>query len=378
MSRFVYGILVALLLIGAADALQAQNHDADSSAVAETDTIGGNRFLAVPVIFFLPETRWGFGATGIYNFRFKDEPMTTRSSQVAPGFAYTLEKQLLLYMPFTLYWEEQQNYSYGEVGYYRYFYLFHGIGNDQPKDQEELYTVNFPRIQLNWVKQVDPAREGGLFLGGQYWFEHYAVDERAEGEQLITDSITGSGGGVTSGLGVVGVYDTRDFQFYPSKGWYVEAMLNQNHDFLGSDFRYLRFRVNASKYFGFKWKHTLALNAYADVLNGDPPFHQLGFLGGPKRLRGLYEGRFRDLNALLLQAEYRLPLIWRFKGALFGSVGSVAPKLSDYLESPVLRYTYGAGIRFLLNEEELVHIRLDAGFAPGVGSGFYITVGEAF
>lgn len=35
------------------------------------DTIKRNQLLAYPIVFFLPETKWGFGAAGLYNFRFK-------------------------------------------------------------------------------------------------------------------------------------------------------------------------------------------------------------------------------------------------------------------------------------------------------------------
>jgi len=113
------------------------------------------------------------------------------------------------------------------------------------------------------------------------------------------------------------------------------------------------------------------------VVAGDPPFHQLGFLGGPRRLRGFYEGRYRDQNAVVLQTEYRLPLFWRLKAALFGGIGSVAPEPSDFIHDLHLRSTYGAGLRILLNEDESVHLRLDAGFAKN-SSGFYVTIGEAF
>ena len=352
---------------------------------AQVDSVGredslrraANRLLAIPVVFYLPETRWGFGATGIYNFRFKGEEISSRSSQVAPGFAYTLEKQLLLYMPFTLYRKDEREYSFGEVGYYKYFYLFHGIGNSPTDDHEELFTVEFPRIQLNYLRQVNTSAYQRLYVGPQYWFENYAVKEREVGGQLIGDSIVGSSGGINSGLGLAWVYDSRDVQFYPTSGWFVQGMINQNHESLGSDFQYLRFRVNAARYFTLPWEHWLATNVYVDLLEGDVPFHQLALLGGPRRLRGYYEGRYRDNKAGVIQAEYRLPLFWRFKGALFGGVGAVSDSFDNLVNDLNLRYTYGAGLRFLLNQEESVHVRIDAGFGPGT-SGFYITVGEAF
>jgi len=342
----------------------------DSTSISDTAD-NGNKLLAIPVVFYTPETRLGFGATAIYNFRFRGESKESRSCQIAPGFAYTLEKQLLLYTPFTLFWDDQRFYSFGEVGYYKYFYDFFGVGNENPTEYIESYTVNFPRIQLNLLRQV---KTSSVYLGPQYWFEHYDVKEREMGKQLIGDSIVGSAGGFTSGLGFMQVLDTRDQIYYPKKGVYTELMVQGNNPAIGSSFKYWRVRFTGSQYTTFPWKHTLATNLYTDILLGDAPFHQLAFLGGTKRMRGFYEGRYRDNKALILQTEYRMPLFWRFKAAFFGGAGTV---WDTQLEADHIRLNYGAGLRILLNKEENVHVRLDAGFAQGE-SGFYITIGEAF
>lgn len=66
----------------------------------------------------------GFGVTGIYAFRFKKEDITTRPSQLTLGFAHTLNKQVLIYLPYQLFAKQQVFNIYGELGYYLYSYQF--------------------------------------------------------------------------------------------------------------------------------------------------------------------------------------------------------------------------------------------------------------
>jgi len=75
------------------------------------------------------------------------------------------------------------------------------------------------------------------------------------------------------------------------------------------------------------------------------PFFMLPALGGGSSLRGFSSWRFRDLNALLLQAEWRV-LVNRFLDtALFYDAGRVAARRSDLTDAP-LKSDYGLGFRF--------------------------------
>ena len=136
------------------------------SLVAQTtvDSIqpSRNNLFAIPLVFTSPETNWSFGALGTYTFRFKGESNTSRPSQLSVATAYTLNKQILFYVPFRLYWKDEKYLTYGELGYYKYNYFFHGIGNDQNPQFEELYDVNFPRIRWNMLYQIDPKTYVGI------------------------------------------------------------------------------------------------------------------------------------------------------------------------------------------------------------------------
>lgn len=331
-----------------------------------------NRLFVVPIAFFAPETNWGFGAAGIYTFRLKGESAFSNPSQIQLGFAYTLNKQVLLYLPFQFFKKEQTYKLYGELGYYLYTYQFYGIGNDTKEESMEFYDVDFPRFRMNLLKQIYP----NFFVGGRYWLDDFKIKEVAAGGILEQESISGKAGGLLSGFGLVFNYDNRDNIFFPTKGSLTELVAFRNGNYLGSDFNFSKLYLDASNYWGFN-KQVFALNVYAELTGGDVPFNQLSLLGGPKKMRGYFEGRFRDKHYLSFQLEYRFPLYWKWlRGVLFSGVGDVANRLSDFSIAEA-KLSYGGGLRILVNKEEKVYIRLDAGFGKG-SSGYYITIGEAF
>lgn len=342
-----------------------------SRAMAQDSTRKGS-LLPLPIAFYTPETRFGFGAAAVYAFRFHNQPDSSKASQVQLGFAYTQNKQILSYMPWRLYWKDSQYLSYGEIGYYRYNYFFYGIGNGQDPNYSELFDLSFPRIRLNFLRKISPNH----YVGLRYWLDAMDITGVEPGGQLASGMVPGSSGSVTSGIGITNSYDTRDQVFTPTRGKFLEAALVFNYRATGSEFSYTRLTADYSMYFSLPWEHVVATNAFADLVFGEAPFTQLAQLGGTQKMRGYYLGRFRDDKLWLLQAEYRMPLFWRLGLVAFGSWGMVAEEFDDFAMR-WSRLTYGGGLRFKLLKKEGLNMRVDYGYGKG-GGGFYITVGEAF
>lgn len=328
----------------------------------------------LPLVYYTPETGWAGGIALFSAFRMPGQTDAERPSQAQLGFAYTQRRQVLFYLPYQFFWSKERNQAYGEIGYYRYTYLFYGIGNHNPKSAEETYDVNFPRFRLNWLRAVWPHH----YLGVRYWWDNYQIQKTEPGKQLSGGQITGSQGGVLSGAGLLYNYDTRDDVFYPAKGFWAETEVFLNQPWMGSDFRFSRISVDAAGYFSGKSdRHVLALNVWLSSIQGAAPFQQLAFIGGPKKMRGYFEGQLRDRNLWMFQAEWRIKLARRFGLAVFSGTGAVAANPDDlFLASPHL--TYGAGIRFRISKKEKVNLRLDiAGNETGEILP-YLTVKEAF
>jgi len=276
-------------------------HSAYSSITIDT-TLKRKKLIALPVIYYTPDTRWGFGAAGVFSFNFKTDTLNARYSNISFGFAYTQNKQLSIYIPYQLYLLNRKIWIYGEIGFYNYIYSFYGIGNNSPKLLQEKYSVQFPRIRIApLIKMMKNHYLGIRFSRDQFKYSKYDSSG-----QLIKHLIIGSNSGTSSNLGIIYNYDSRDIPLYPSKGILFESYIYVENKWLGSDYQFSKISLDFSQYMNLKKNLILATNILNKISYGDVPFHQMPSIGGPKKLRGYIDGRYRDEMLLLLQLDLSL------------------------------------------------------------------------
>lgn len=331
-----------------------------------------NQILAYPVVFYLPETRWGFGAAGLYNFRFGDEPSESNPSQIQLIASYTQNKQLIFVMPYELYRKNNTWKIKGELTYFRYQFNAYGVGFDTKAENREIYKANAPRVRIDVLKRYKKT-----FLGMRFAFDRFSMDEIKPNGILEQQSPVGLNGGINAGIGMLAHNDERNFIFNPTKGHYVELESFLSNKVTGSDFNFFRLFVNASKYIKLGENHTIAGNINSVFIQGSPPFFDMPFFGTPRIMRGYQDRRFMDKNMLVLQSEYRFPLYKRLQGVGFISTGTVGKTYAS-LFSYHYQLAYGAGLRFIINKKDRVRIRLDYGLTPSEGGAFYLTINDAF
>jgi len=335
------------------------------------DTTKNLKITALPVIFYTPETALGFGGLGLATFRLKNELKTTRPSSIQLGLSYTTKKQLLIFAPFEIYKEEERWRVVGELGYYRFFYNFFGLGIDSQVEDEEVYEVNFPRLRLSVLREVLPNFSVGL----GYEYDRFSNLKIVEDGALDNSNAAGKRDGTVSNLGVLAFYDTRDNIFFPTKGWFLQGNFFTSSNFLGSSFNYSKFELDSRYYQKVGKKQVLAANLFLANSSRNAPFYDLYYLGS-KRTRGFANRRFQDNAELSFVTEYRFPIKGRFGGAVFGSTGTVAPDLGETFSSK-FRNAAGLGLRYIVNKRDGVRIRVDYGIT-GEGGNFYFTIKEAF
>ena len=278
----------------------------------------------------------------------------------------------LCYFDITFFKKNAEYNLRGELGYYRFSYDFFGVGNDATNDNIEPFDVNFPRLRVEYFKRFNKNWYAGLTFG----FEEYDIVKVVEDGLLDAGNIRGSDGGTISNFGAGIIFDNRDNVFATHKGYYIELSALHNSPSFGSDFSFSRLTLDARTYITNKKYHTLALNVFSILNSGEPPFNELAFLGGSRRGRGYYPGRFRDKQLFIMQGEYRFPLFWYLGMVTFGSYGGVAQNINDFKISN-FRYNLGLGLRFAVNPDDRINIRIDYAIGKET-SGFYLTVGEAF
>jgi len=187
--------------------------------------------------------------------------------------------------------------------------------------------------------------------------------------------VPGQDGGITSGIGLGGFFDTRDNLFFPTGGGYYKFSFTVFNSFFGSDFNYTRYILDLRRFISFA-EDIFAMQIYSELSSGTPPFFDTPALGGSVHMRGYFEGRYRDRQYLTGQLEYRKILWWRIGGILFFSTGDVADRLRDFKLS-TLKFSYGAGLRFVFDESERINLRVDYGRGKG-SDGIYFNIEEAF
>lgn len=361
-------IVFSIILIGSAfSLLQAQNQQG-----IKKDSADGNlKIAAFPVAFYTPETAFGFGGLGIATFWFKDESRKTRPSSVQLGMSYTTKSQILVHAPFEFYRDGERWRLEGEVGFYKYFYNFYGLGIDSAEENEETYEVTFPRARLSLLREVHPD----FYVGLGYQLDSFNNLNMKEGGALEASKVAGKTDGTISNVGIQAFYDTRDNVFFPTKGFYVQGNFFTSSQLLGATFNYSKFELDNRYYQKLGPQQVLAANLFLGHSSEDTPFYDLYYLGS-KRSRGINNRRFQDNAELSFAMEYRFPIAGRFGAAAFGSTGTVASDLAKTFSSS-FKAAGGVGIRYIINKRDGVRIRADYGMSRE-GGNFYFTIKEAF
>lgn len=341
--------------------------------------------LPLPLVYYTPETRLAFGAAAAFAFRFRRDMArlradstrgaSVRPSQVTLGVAYTQNRQVLFYLPFQIFYDRDTYYLNGEAGFYRYNYFFFGTGQrDAPR---ELFGVDFPRIRINAFRRVARSLPAGkLYAGLRYQYEDYRVNDVKPGGLLASGTVPGGRGSRLSGAGLGLFFDSRDRVFFPARGVVADLAYLHQAEFLGGNVRFDRYTADVSSYHRLHRRAILALNYFVSVTRGAAPFNAMTLLGGTRRMRGYYEGRYRDQNGALVQGELRFDLVGRLGGVVFGSVGLLGDE-RRLLRADDPKWAGGGGLRFTLNRPDHLNIRLDYGLGRQ-STGLYLTIGEAF
>ena len=338
------------------------------------DSVGKKRsgLIWIPILFYTPETKTGGGAGLNYFFRESGSDSASRPSSIMGVFMYTQNKQIISELSTDMYRNDEQIHITGYIGYKKFPDKFYGIGKNTSEKNEEDFTSR----DIFFGTTVQRRMRSGLHLGLQYMFADRKMEEVEEDGRLIEREILGSEGVRTSGLGFLLNRDTRDNIFYPTSGSFHKLSTIFYSDYIGSDYDFNSHTIDLRQYYSPFSSHVLAFQGYLHSLSGEPPFQKLALLGGQSLLRGYYEGRYRDKNMIVFQAEHRMSLGRNFGLVGFAGIGDVAREMSGFALKD-MKHSFGLGLRYMLNPDEKMNIRFDYAIGKD-SSGFYITLFEAF
>lgn len=152
-------------------------------------------------------------------------------------------------------------------------------------------------------------------------------------------------------------YDSRDDTSEPSRGVFLEAVQKLYLPLVDVPL-FASTEVTADFYFAL-WKGCVAaVDLYGAFTSHGAPWMLWPLSGGDVRLRGYYQGRYRDRNLMSAQIELRQHVYGGHGVVVWGGAGNVFPSFRS-LDIKRTLPTYGAGYRFSIWG---IVFRLDAGF----------------
>lgn len=211
-------------------------------------------------------------------------------------------------------------------------------------------TPLYAGLRYSW-SQVNSSSPEGRFS------DFFAEDERER---------------VTSLLGAVLEFDTRNNVFTTDRGWRAHVDANVSSTGLGSDFDYQGAEAFVHGWVPFGTGWVSGFRFQANQVWGDPAYYQLPFL----QLRGIPFFRYQGRVAALAETEQRIHLWQRWSTVAFVGAGRVADDWNAMgdADTPV---NVGFGPRYLIAKAFGMYGGVDVAWGPD-SFGWYITLGNAW
>jgi hypothetical protein len=169
-------------------------------------------------------------------------------------------------------------------------------------------------------------------------------------------------------------YDTRDSEFYPRSGSFIDVTAAISRDAFGADLEYERYEFALNHYRPLGDSGVLAGRIASQYVGKGAPFFLYPAFGQGADLRGYQMGSYRDQFLVAAQAEYRHRFTERIGAVAFAGVGSVSPNFFGWEKT---LGSFGAGFRWVVAPKNGVSLRVDV--ARGRDETiYYVGVGEAF
>ncbi len=353
----------------------ASNAQEYTNRLIETDTLLIRKkiqLVGTPMIFYTPETKFGFGG-GVQMFLLNQTNIyNARLSNILISAIFTSEKQMIFDARPQVYFNAGDLFLDGLLIFRKYPNSFWGIGSNTPESNLERYNMETFQLTAAILKRLPPT----LNFGFEFNFENHEMIEVLEGGLLDSGTVPGSEGARISGLSFVFNLDDRDNTSSTVRGNFIQLKAGFSSRVFGATYSFNRYIIDFRKYFNFIRRNTLAVQAYVQSNYGNVPFQSLAWLGGGERMRGYFKGRYMDHHMYVLQSEYRWRFHPRFTAAGFISVGEVSGSTGKFFQSPVK--SFGGGLRFKILRDKPTVARFDIGIGENGNRGFYFGVNEAF
>jgi outer membrane protein assembly factor BamA len=271
----------------------------------------------------------------------------------------------------------------GDWRYYIFPTNTFGLGSKTTLNDADPVNYNYLRIDEVGMKKITDNLMGGIGINYDY---HWKITETKSSPALTTDlDVYGlHKSSISSGFTLNLLFDDRLNANNPNKGSYINLQLRNNYKALGSYNNWQSLLLDARHYIRTSNKsgNVLAFWCYAWLtLSGQPPYFDLpttGLDAYDNTARGYVEGRFKGLNLLYAETEYRFRILRNglLGGVLFLNVSSLSEWPANKFER--INPGYGPGVRIKMNKSSATNLCIDYGFGTGGSQGFAFNLNEVF
>jgi hypothetical protein len=296
----------------------------------------------IPIVSVITEPAVGFGGVvaGTYFIPKEKKPDKPFSMPdiVGAGGGYTQNGTWFAGGGYAGFWKDDRIRYRGLLGYghinLKYYGLDHGYLEEDPAEFS-IESLFFLQQALFRIKETH------LMLGGKYFFGKTEVTAFEESKAPEVESRDFDM--ISSGIGVIGEYETFNNILSPSRGIRIHLNYSQSLELLGSDRNFGRLTFFTLGYFPVMKRWHSGLRFESLLATGDPPFYSMPYVS----LRGVPVLRYQGELTMLGETEQCINVYKRWSLVGFAGIGTTVPSL-DEMRFGDTAWNAGAGFRYLL------------------------------
>ena len=377
---------------------------ATTSVAAQAPARKRTQVTALPALNYDSDEGFGYGVVGgIYHYTDEDRNLYTWSLEPTIFFTTNGRREVFLFSDMPFLFGGAWRLSAG-AGFSRECCApYYGIGNGSEYDpalandsvSPSFYT--YDRDRWTFVADLQWRAKPSLRVLVGFALFHNASESRGANTRFAEDIAAGVVPTATLSAASVGpkfgiVFDTRDFERDPHRGVWLDALVWQGLEFLGSATSFTRLTGTARGYLPLGSSFTLAGRLLAERIAGTMPvsmmpnmgssFRDYEGIGGGSSVRGVFRARFLGGTRFLGNAELR----WRggqFSGLgqrmRFGAVAFLdAGRVWDDGGTDPDRLHVGRGAGFRWSWGDAFVVAIDFGYGSEAGTQMYLGLGHLF
>ena len=360
----------------------------NKNSVTRDDTIinkkGKIHFSAFPAVGYTLQTGFAGVISGNAAFYIGTHNHESENiSTVVSSIAYTANNQIIFPIASSIWTKDNKYNILSDWRYLKYPSLTFGLGGYTQQDSSYELVYNYVKLHQAILRKISTD----LYAGIGYDFDLFwnikevdpPTDHPSDFEQYGYSSTERA-----SGISLSVKYDSRRNPINPQGGIYANALFEPKFTWMGSDNDWQSLLLEFRTYIPFpaKSRNIMAFWSYNwFTLGGRPPYLLLPSTAWDEFSntgRGYIQGRFRSLNMIDQEAEYRFVIT---RNGLFGGViFANAETFSDIITGKyaVISPGAGLGIRIMLNKFSRTNIALDYAWGTQGSRGFFVNLGEVF